>query len=237
MPTQSQLTDQLIDAAGTEGNSSMMQQLIAAGADINGCGPALCGATPLIAAIFKEAFGNALWLIANGADPCCAGGARMQPLLFACERQFSMPVVQALLDSGADPDACCLAGKSLLIHAIGRCNLPLAQALLAAGADPDARYAQPPGIQPQSLSALEYALRGALAPDAPGQLTPMGAQLLSIADLLLSAGAMHSKRNLADWAAKAQASGNAEALAMLERHICAGGAQQPGQQKRSLPPL
>ncbi|MBI4424587.1 MAG: ankyrin repeat domain-containing protein [Elusimicrobia bacterium] len=95
------------------------------------------------------------FLLARGADPNARGVFGRTPLIAAAASQYygatQLAVVEALLNAGADIDACDETGRTALMWA-AMANLPVAVSLLVRGADTD--HADKDGE-----TALMYAVR------------------------------------------------------------------------------
>lgn len=87
------------------GNIAAMELLLANGADVN-FPWATDGASPLRAALeWARTTTGAHWLLAQGADPNRAGGPTGETALHVAARRFDVPLVEAMVQRGADVTA------------------------------------------------------------------------------------------------------------------------------------
>jgi ankyrin repeat protein len=104
-----------LNRAAFEGNLALVEQLLAAGANIDGTDSRQA---PLVAAIEGQQWELARWLISKGANPNAAGDAGWRPLHHAVDlvtdaetqngpmpqlEQNLLSLISFLLDHGADP--------------------------------------------------------------------------------------------------------------------------------------
>jgi ankyrin repeat protein len=148
--------------AAREGHEELAQVLVGAGADVDAV--AGDGKTALAIAIFNGNYDLASFLVENGADVNKADAQRFTPLFWAVDRRNMetapnfpwmvtadpMPLIRALLDAGADPNALVdntprarmregsprIVFATALMRAAFAADLELVQLLLERGADP-----------------------------------------------------------------------------------------------------
>ncbi|MDH5726788.1 MAG: ankyrin repeat domain-containing protein, partial [Nitrospira sp.] len=101
-PTQTQLNEQLFQAAGS-GNVAQVQALLAAGADVNAKMPD--GSTALMAASTNDHVVVVQALLAASADVNAKGTTDGVTALMLASLEGHVAVVQALLATGADVNA------------------------------------------------------------------------------------------------------------------------------------
>jgi ankyrin repeat protein len=148
--------------AAREGDVAMARALVGAGADVDAV--AGDGKTALALAAFNGNYDVASFLVDNKADVNRADAQRFTPLFWAVDRRNmetapnfpwmvtadSMPLIRALLDAGADPNALVnntprarmregsprIVFATALMRAAFAADLELVQLLLERGADP-----------------------------------------------------------------------------------------------------
>jgi uncharacterized protein len=148
--------------AAREGRLEVAHILVAAGADVDAS--AGDGKTALVLAIFNGNYAVASLLVENGADVNNADAQRFTPLFWAVDRRNMetapnfpwmvtadpMPLIRALLDAGADPNAVVdntprarmregsprIVFATALMRAAFAGDLELVKLLLESGADP-----------------------------------------------------------------------------------------------------
>ncbi len=120
--------------AAYAGNLETMRELLAAGADPNAHNDR--DATALHWAISDVA--KIKLLLSKGANPGAKTNEGRTALHTASMRPDSAPVIQALLDGGADPNARMITGATPLFSAVAA-SFESTQILLAKGADPGAK--------------------------------------------------------------------------------------------------
>ena len=130
----SQLTP--LSAAAQRGNVALLQVLLRAGADVNRSGAD--GLTPLTHAAQRNHLSAVQVLVRAGARVVGSGSASANgvDLLNNAVRQSSVPMVEALLAGGADPNAPDADGLSPLYWAEFSRRPDVVNVLLKAGADP-----------------------------------------------------------------------------------------------------
>jgi ankyrin repeat protein len=118
------------------GNSALVRELIASGADVNV--PQIDGTTALHWAAYHDDADIAELLLRSGADVNAANRYDVRPLSLACTNG-SAPLVKHLLKGGADPNSSLPGGETPLMTAARTGNLDVVKALLVAGAEIHAR--------------------------------------------------------------------------------------------------
>lgn len=151
--------------AASQSEDETLAALIALGADVNRKPPDQ--ARPLEAALHDGyRASTALLLLEAGAIP-----VRSDAVVTAVERMIGdLPLVDALIAAGADPNGADALGQTALIVSIRRAYVEVVQLLLAAGVDPN-----------QSESKLQHPLHLLFQVSED--------QRLPIAELLIAAGA------------------------------------------------
>jgi len=123
--------------AVAEGDLRRVEELLEAGADVNGPSPAM-QLTPLATAVSSARLDMVRKLIDLGADVRRPGMAGM-PLMFFAVASRSRANVQAMLEAGVEVDAPDLLGRTPLHHAVELLVDPeIIETLIRAGADVNA---------------------------------------------------------------------------------------------------
>ncbi|MCK8044705.1 ankyrin repeat domain-containing protein [Shewanella sp. 1CM18E] len=126
-------TTPLMDALlRRESRQQIIDNLIAAGADVNSHG---AEATPLVIAVESNNIELVNQLVAAGADPSLATLERYTTPLMSAIYIQSNPMIERLLQLGANPNQQDIQGASPLRYAIGLQNQAAVELLLKAGAD------------------------------------------------------------------------------------------------------
>jgi ankyrin repeat protein len=122
-----------LSLACTNGNAAMIELLLKAGADPNA--PLPGGETPLMTAARTGTLTAVKVLLANGARVDDKDERRGQTALIWAAAEGHAPVVQALIDAGADFRTRVPSGLTPLMFAAREGRLNVVRALLKAGAD------------------------------------------------------------------------------------------------------
>lgn len=172
--------------AAANGDVEAIRKLVSEGAKVDG--PAQCGDTPLVIASGYGQTDAAIALLALGADKNLRGAS--SPPLLAATACASPTLVRALLERGADPNRCNLAGMtSMHVAALyGRADM----VHLLAAHKADANLAAFKGMSPLHLAAISGRLDVILA------LIETGARLDAEAEhgmtpLIFAAGLGHDQ--------------------------------------------
>lgn len=163
--------------AAEHGSRSVMQLLIAAGADIDR--PDLGDITPILAATRAGRRKTVEDLLEAGADPSAADAQGVTPLMAAAFNGETR-MVYTFIKAGVEIDAVDRQGKVALIYAAGRAFPAVVGKLIAAGADAD-------GVWGHDLTPLMWAAghaNGAPAKDG-----------IETAKLIIAAGADIHRRD------------------------------------------
>lgn len=120
--------------AAQNGRAATLQLLLEAGAEVNAADA--FGMTALMYAAQSSCFGaeNVPLLLQHGADARAVNLEGETALRFAAAHATLLPAVQALLDAGADIDACDTSGYTALSVADKLGNAEIARLLIAHGA-------------------------------------------------------------------------------------------------------
>lgn len=159
-----------ITAAARAGDLERVDQLIAAGADVNRSEPD--GTTALLWAAYQSDAEMVTKLLQAGADPNAANSFGVTPLIQA-SRTGDAPVIEALLAGGADVAVSHPTGETPLMAASRSGHVDAVSMLLAHGSDPNATESL------EDQTALMWAA-------AEGHL--------DVVDVLLNAGADPNKQ-------------------------------------------
>lgn len=124
--------------AGGSNQLTVVEALIAAGADVN-AKRARDGATPLHVAMDSLAEASARLLVSAGADVSEGDEAGTTPLYKCVSQLGSAPLLCLLVEAGADPNRPACDGATPLTRAVVDGSLDMVAALLSVGADPSVR--------------------------------------------------------------------------------------------------
>lgn len=129
-----------LQTAARNGHTACVELLLQSGADIDYCPPpelteysesALCSAV-------RKSPEAAFLLLEHGADPNAGTAARRLPLSTAVGWDKGLPLIEELINRGADVNAADAQGMTPLHFAAERGTIPIIKTLLDAGANPNA---------------------------------------------------------------------------------------------------